>query len=113
MSDTRYVFRAMRQRPGFAMYHGAALSQIAEHPAFTAFNAFKNNSGKSRSAFRINDGIGIYVNMQARPKARTTSIRSLSNCNTWKNSPSCVRSAARFRGVGLDRGQGNLRPLAR
>ena len=50
------------------MYHGAALTQIAEHPAFTAINAFKNNGEKSRCAFRINDGIGIYVKYASAPK---------------------------------------------
>jgi hypothetical protein len=39
------------------MYRGAALTQIAEHPRFTAINAFKF----SRSAFKANDGIGIYI----------------------------------------------------
>jgi hypothetical protein len=50
------------------MYHGAALTQIAEHPAFTAINAFKNNGEKSRCAFRINDAIGIYVKYASAPK---------------------------------------------
>jgi hypothetical protein len=50
------------------MYHGAALTQIAEHPAFTAINAFKSNGEKSRCAFRINDGIGVYVKYASAPK---------------------------------------------
>jgi hypothetical protein len=36
-----------------------ALTQVAEHPAFTAINAFKTDGEKSRCAFRINDSIGI------------------------------------------------------
>jgi len=30
------------------MFHGAALTQIAEHPAFTAINSFEDNGDKSR-----------------------------------------------------------------
>jgi hypothetical protein len=54
------------------MYHGAALTQIAEHPAFTAINAFKNNGEKSRCAFRINDGIGTFIKYATAPKGRYT-----------------------------------------
>ena len=43
------------------MYHGAALTQIAEHPQFTAINSFHRGSQKSRSAFRVNDDVGIYL----------------------------------------------------
>lgn len=43
------------------MYHGAALTQIAEHPTFKAVNAFWLNGKKSNAAFRINDTTGIYV----------------------------------------------------
>jgi hypothetical protein len=43
------------------MYHGAALTQIAEHPTFKAVNAFWLNGKKSHAAFRINDTTGIYV----------------------------------------------------
>jgi hypothetical protein len=50
------------------MYHGAALTQIAEHPAFTAINAFKDNGEKSRCAFRINDSIGIFIKYASAPK---------------------------------------------
>ena len=52
------------------MYHGAALTQIAEHPAFTAINAFKNNGDKSRCAFRINDSIGAFIKYASTPKGR-------------------------------------------
>src|ERR1039457_6622823 len=50
------------------MYHGAALTQIAEHPAFTAINAFKINGDKSRCAFRINDAIGAFIKYSSAPK---------------------------------------------
>ncbi|MGB6944072.1 MAG: hypothetical protein WBE37_16860 [Bryobacteraceae bacterium] len=50
------------------MYHGAALTQIAEHPAFTAINAFKSNGDKSRCAFRINDSIGAFIKYASSPK---------------------------------------------
>ena len=43
------------------MYHGSALTQIAEHPQFTAINAFHRGTQKSRSAFRVNDDVGIYL----------------------------------------------------
>src|SRR5450432_1306306 len=52
------------------MYHGAALTQIAEHPAFTAISAFKNNGEKSRCAFRINDNIGTYLKYASTPKGK-------------------------------------------
>lgn len=43
------------------LYHGAVLTQIAEHPQFTAINSFKHQDGPSRSAFKINDGIGVFL----------------------------------------------------
>ncbi len=50
------------------MYHGAALIQIAEHPQFTAINAFNfANRGRSRSAYRINDSIGVYLKYAVAP----------------------------------------------
>ncbi|MBM3796683.1 MAG: hypothetical protein FJW31_22105 [Acidobacteria bacterium] len=52
------------------MFDGAALTQIAEHPAFTAINAFKNNGDKSRCAFRINDGIGAFIKYATAPKGK-------------------------------------------
>ena len=42
------------------LYHGAAITQIAEHPSFTAINAFKAADNISRSAFRVNDDIAVY-----------------------------------------------------
>lgn len=50
------------------MYHGAALTQIAEHPEFTAINVFRDNNGISRSAFRINDDIGVFLKYASNPK---------------------------------------------
>ena len=52
------------------MYHGAALTQIAEHRAFTAINAFKRNGDKSRSAFRINDNIGAFIKYASAPRGK-------------------------------------------
>jgi hypothetical protein len=50
------------------MYHGAALTQIAEHPTFKAINAFWQNGKKSSCAFRINDTTGIYIKYAAAPR---------------------------------------------
>lgn len=50
------------------LYHGAALTQIAEHKQFTAINAFKMKDGISRSAFLINDEIGVYMKYATKPK---------------------------------------------
>jgi hypothetical protein len=50
------------------LYHGAALTQIAEHPAFTAINAFKDATNISRSAFRVNDDIAVYFKYATKPK---------------------------------------------
>ena len=48
-------------------YHGAALNQIAEDPHFTAINPFKHNRTPSRSAFQINDDIGVYLKICSAP----------------------------------------------
>ena len=50
-------------------YHGAALTQIAEHPRFTAINAFENSQGISRSSFLINHDVGIYLKYATKPNA--------------------------------------------
>jgi len=50
------------------MYHGAALTQIAEHPVFKAINAFWMNGRKSSCAFRINDTTGLYIKYAAAPR---------------------------------------------
>ncbi len=52
------------------MYHGAALTQIAEHPTFKAVNAFWLNGKKSQAAFRINDTTGIYVKYAGLPHGK-------------------------------------------
>ena len=49
------------------MFHGAALIQIAEDPQFTAINSFKLAAGVSRSAYRINDDIGVYLKYASEP----------------------------------------------
>lgn len=48
-------------------FHGAALIQIAEDPHFTAINAIKFDGQISRTAFRINDDIGIYLKYATEP----------------------------------------------
>lgn len=50
------------------MYHGAAITQIAEHPQFTAINAFKTGPEVSRSGFRVNDDIGVFLKYATNPK---------------------------------------------
>ena len=52
------------------LYHGAALNQIAEDPHFTTINAFKIGGTISRSAFRINDSIGVYLKYSSGPVGR-------------------------------------------
>lgn len=43
------------------MYHGAALTQVAEDPHFTAINAVNLDGRLAENSFRINDGIGLHV----------------------------------------------------
>src|SRR6266513_4136760 len=43
------------------LYHGAALTQVAEHPSFKAINAFVHNGSRSRCAFLVNTDIGLYL----------------------------------------------------
>lgn len=50
------------------LFHGAALTQIAEHKQFTAINVVRISGDVSRSAFRINDDIGIYLKYAQNPK---------------------------------------------
>jgi hypothetical protein len=49
------------------MYHGAALTQIAEDERFTAINAFKDRDEVSRSAFHINDDMAVYLKYATKP----------------------------------------------
>lgn len=42
------------------LYHGAALTQIAEDDRFTAINALKLGGKTIRVAYRINDDIAVY-----------------------------------------------------
>ncbi|MCY4383535.1 MAG: hypothetical protein OXE44_10345 [Nitrospinae bacterium] len=48
-------------------YHGAVLNQIAEHKQFTAINALKVNGKTSRSAFKVNDDIAVYLKYASEP----------------------------------------------
>ena len=50
------------------MYHGAALTQIAEHRQFTSINAVRIGGVVSRSAFRINETIGVFLKYATQPK---------------------------------------------
>ena len=52
------------------MYHGAALLQITEHPTFTAINSIEVAGQRSRSAYRINDTIGIFLKYASKPSAQ-------------------------------------------
>lgn len=47
------------------MFHGAALVQIAEYPAFKAINRFGNTA--ARGAFRINTDTGLYLKHASHP----------------------------------------------
>jgi len=49
------------------MYHGAALTQVAEHPQFTAINAFQQGGHASRSGFLVNHDIGVYLKYASEP----------------------------------------------
>jgi len=49
------------------LYHGAALIQVAEHPTFKAINSMKVNGVVSRSAFQINQDIGLYLKYAVKP----------------------------------------------
>ena len=52
------------------LYHGAALTQIAEYPTFKAINAFSPSGEKSRSAFIVNHDTGIYLKYASSPTKR-------------------------------------------
>ena len=50
------------------MYHGAALTQIAEYKTFKAINSFEPAKGeKSRAAFSVNHDTGIYLKYGTNP----------------------------------------------
>ena len=49
------------------MFHGSALTQIAEHPQFTAINGVRIGTKLSRCAFRVNDSIGVYLKYASEP----------------------------------------------
>ncbi len=49
------------------MYHGAALIQIAENPAFTAINSLKVASHIVRVGYKINHDIAIYLKYCSKP----------------------------------------------
>jgi hypothetical protein len=49
------------------LYHGAALIQIAEDSRFTAINSLGVGTDISKSAYRINDDIGVYLKYAGKP----------------------------------------------
>lgn len=49
------------------LYHGAVLNQIAEHERFTAINALKVKGKTSRSAFKVNNDIAVYLKYASAP----------------------------------------------
>jgi hypothetical protein len=51
------------------MYHGSALTQIAEHPDFKAINAFDDGDLDARGAFLINANISVYIKHATKPNA--------------------------------------------
>jgi hypothetical protein len=52
------------------LYHGAALTQVAEHPTFKAINEISIAGVRSRCAFLINTNIGLYLKYATKPKGR-------------------------------------------
>jgi len=52
------------------LYHGAALTQIAEHPQFTAINALKIAGKTIHVAYRIHDDISVYFKYATKPVPR-------------------------------------------
>lgn len=52
------------------LYHGAVLNQIAEHKQFTAINVLKVKGKASRSAFKVNDDIAVYLKYARVPQGR-------------------------------------------
>ena len=52
------------------LYHGAALTQIAEHHQFTAINALKISNKTIRVAYRINNDISVYLKYATKPIPR-------------------------------------------
>jgi len=52
------------------LYHGAALTQIAEHLQFTAINALKVNGKQIHVAYRINNDISVYLKYATKPTPR-------------------------------------------
>lgn len=49
------------------LYHGAALIQIAEHRHFTAINSLKIKTKILRTAYKINNDIGVYLKYAQNP----------------------------------------------
>ncbi len=50
------------------MYHGAALIQIAEHPAFTAINSAKFRGATLENTFQVNLNATIHLKYAVQPK---------------------------------------------
>ena len=52
------------------LYHGAVLNQIAKHEQFTAINALQVKGKTSRSAFKVNRDIAVYLKYASKPTGR-------------------------------------------
>ena len=50
--------------------HGAAMLQIAEHPEFTAINAFRLEGSRCANAYTVNDNVGVYLKYATKPHGR-------------------------------------------
>ena len=49
------------------LYHGASLIQIAEHSQFTAINSLKIKNKTLRTAYKVNNDIGVYLKYAQNP----------------------------------------------
>ena len=76
------------------MYHGAVLNQIASHQQFTAINALRVKGKTSRSAFKVNDDIAVYIKYAEKPAGSyheygfnftSANLRDLANINAAGN----------------------------
>lgn len=54
------------------LLHGAGLTQIAEHPTFTAINPFETGGRRLRKSFLVNNNIGVYLKYRCEPSQAGT-----------------------------------------
>lgn len=55
-------------------HYGSALIQIAEHPKFTAINAYVIDGQISRCGFCVNNDIGVYLRYRSKPRGERLEI---------------------------------------